>query len=147
LTLWRYLMLRLGSNLTLQWRTLTLLHSLMLLLQLNGLSLLLMFLNGFVLLLLLLYCMALLLLENLLFLLLRDCLVVNLQNGRRSDIAIRGDWPVDCQVGRTTVVDAGKLCTVAAGGTLVLNLRAHRRSVLFVLGSQLGGPGAHLQTA
>jgi len=115
-------------------------NGLMLLLLLNCLMLLLLLLlNSLVLLLLLGSCLSLLLLRGL--------LVVNLHGGWHANIVIRSDRPVDCQVGRTTMVDVGKLRTVVAGSALILHLRAHGRGVLFMTGSQLFGPGTHLQSA
>jgi hypothetical protein len=45
------------------------------------------------------------------------------------------------------MVYVGKLRAVAAGSTLVLHLRAHGRSVLFMASRQFRWPGAHLQSA
>jgi len=152
LALWCGMTLLLWGRLALRrCLTLLLLRSRLTLMLLWGshLTLLLLLLNCLVLLLLLLSRLVLLLLlgSHLSLLLLHLCLIVDLHSGWHSDVAIRGDWPVDCQIGRTAVVDVGKLRAVAAGSALVLHLRAHGRSVLFMPGSQLRGSGPHLQSA
>jgi hypothetical protein len=136
LALWNFLTLLLRSRLALLRR-----RNCLPLLVLNNLALL-----------LLLDCLVLLLLLQLLgsclsLLLLSGLLIVDLHGCWHLHIAIRGDRPVDRQVGRTSMIHVGKLRAVVAGSAFVLYLRTHGRGVLFIAGSQLRGPGAHLQSA
>jgi hypothetical protein len=70
----------------------------------------------------------------LMLLLLRNRLIVHLHRCRDSDVAIGGERLGDGQIGWTTMVDAGKLGPVGAGRMLILELRPHGRSMLFMPG-------------
>ena len=126
---------------------LLLLSRLMLLLLLSRLMLLLL-LNRLMLLLLLNRLMLLLLLllnRLMLLLLLRGGLIARLQRRRRVDVAIGRKRLVDGQTGRAAMVDAGELSPVGAGDVLILQLRPHGRSMLFMARSQFSRSGSHLQ--
>jgi hypothetical protein len=94
-------------------------------------------------LLLLLTCLALLLR---LVLLLRDCTIGFLQRRWGPHIAIcrkrlgygKTRWPA--------MVGTRKLCSIAAGGTLILYLCPHRRSVLLMHRRHFSRPRPHLET-
>ena len=165
--LWRSLALRSGlplrSRLALLWGR-TLLRSrlalrgrLPLLLRLVLLRLTLLLLSCLALLLrlvllLLLTCLALLLLLTCLalllrlVLLLRDCTIGFLQRRWGPHIAIcrkrlgygKTRWPA--------MVGTRKLCSIAAGGTLILYLCPHRRSVLLMHRRHFSRPRPHLET-
>jgi hypothetical protein len=134
----------LRSSLMLLWSSLTLLlNRLTLLLLLDSLMLLLL-LNGLMLLLLL---TSLMLLLNCLALLLLDSLIVHLDRRRDSHVAICGERLVDGHAGWTAMIHIRKLSPVGAGSTLILNLRPHRRSMLFMPRCQFRRSGAHLHAA
>jgi len=135
------LLLRGGLALLLLWGGLVLL----LLLLLN--SLVLPLLASLTLLLLLLP-----LLNSLTLLLLLGCLallslIARLERRRDSHIAICGERLVDGQIGRTPMIDVGKLSPVGAGNMLILELSPHGRSMLFMPRRQFRRPGAHLHAA
>lgn len=141
--LWRSLALRSGlplrSRLALLWGR-TLLRSR---LALRGRLPLLLRLVLLRLTLLLLSCLALLLR---LVLLLRDCTIGFLQRRWGPHIAIcrkrlgygKTRWPA--------MVGTRKLCSIAAGGTLILYLCPHRRSVLLMHRRHFSRPRPHLET-
>ena len=141
-------LLLLGSGLTLllggSLALLLLWGSLTLLLSLNRLVLLLL-LNRLVLLLLLNRLMLLLELWRLVLLL--GPLIVHLHRCRHSDVAVCRKRLVDDQTGWPGMVDAGKLGPVGAGKVLVLDLRPHGRSMLFMPGRQFRWSCPDLQAA
>jgi hypothetical protein len=146
------LLLRGGLALLLLWGGLVLLLLLLLnslvlplLASLTLLLLLLPLLNSLTLL-LLLGCLALLRLGSLALLLL-DSLIARLERRRDSHIAICGERLVDGQIGRTPMIDVGKLSPVGAGNMLILELSPHGRSMLFMPRRQFRRPGAHLHAA
>ena len=151
LLLWGCLVLLLWGCLVLLLNRLMLL--LLLLLLLDRLVLLLwcclvLLLNRLMLLLLLNRLMLLLLLllnRLMLLLLLRGGLIARLQRRRRVDVAIGRKRLVDGQTGRAAMVDAGELSPVGAGNVLILQLRPHGRSMLFMARSQFSRSGSHLQ--
>lgn len=75
----------------------------------------------------------LVLLLDSLMLLLGGGLVVSLQRGRGSDVAIGGKRLIDGHGGRAAMVDIGKLGPVGAGGPLILDLRPHGSGMLLAL--------------
>lgn len=89
---------------------------------------------------------ALLLLHRML-LLLRRGLIACFYHRRHTDVAIGRERLVDDQAGWTAMVHAGKLSSIGAGGVLILQLRTHGRSVLFLASRQFRRSGAHLQAA
>jgi len=119
------------------WRRLTflLLRSNLTLLLRNRLSLL-----------LLLWSLALLLLRSDLTLLLRSGLIVHRHLGRNLDVAIGREGLADGDIGRASVVGVGKLRAIGAGSLLILLLGPHGCGVRLTQRSQLGGPGAHLDS-
>jgi len=143
------LLLWCGLALLLLWCGLALLllrGGLALLLLWGGLVLLLLLLLNSLTLLLLLGCLALLRLGSLALLLL-DSLIARLERRRDSHIAICGERLVDGQIGRTPMIDVGKLSPVGAGNMLILELSPHGRSMLFMPRRQFRRPGAHLHAA
>ena len=76
-------------------------------------------------------------------LLLPGGLIACLHRRRCVNIAIGRKRMADNQVGRTALVNAGELTPVGAGNLLILQLRSHRGSVLFMASRQLGRSGAH----
>jgi hypothetical protein len=79
-------------------------------------------------------------------LLLRSGLIAGLQRSRRVDVAIGRKRLIDGQIGWTAMVYAGELIPVGAGNVLILQLRPHGRSMLFVASRQFRGSGPDLQS-
>ena len=147
---------------------LLLLNSLTLLLLLNTLTLLLLLLDTLTRLLLLLdsltlllrhlvlllwshLALLLLLLDALALLLLLRLLpaklIVYLHRRRGFHVMIGLQRPGHDHIRRATVIRGRKLPMIGAGCLLMLNLRAHRRSMLLVQRHQLLWPGTHLHSA
>jgi len=154
------LLLHLGSLALLLLRRplmLLLLHSGRLLLLLHSRCLMLLLLLPLALLLLLLHCGTLILLLpwallslhwlSLALHVLRVSLVARLYLFRHANVVIGGKRVADSHAGWAAMVNVGKLSPVAAGSVLILELRLHRRSVLFVTSRQLRGSGTDLQSA
>jgi hypothetical protein len=109
-------------------------------------------------LLLLLPCLPLLLLSRLvllrltllllprLMLLLRDSTIGFLQCRWSPHIAICGQRPGCGKTRWPAMVGTRKLCSIAAGGTLILDLCPHGRSVLLMHRRQFSRPRPHLET-
>ena len=88
-----------------------------------------------------------LLLGDLMLLLLLSNLVADRRRCWNPHVAIGGKGPVDSRTGRLAMVDVGKLRAIGAGRALILQLGLHRGRVLFMLRSQFGWPGVHLDSA
>ena len=97
--------------------------------------------------LLLLRCLMLLLLLGCLMLLLRGGLVADLHACRRPHVAIGRERLAHCGAGRTAMIDIGELSPVSAGCPLILDLRPHWSSVLFMQSRNLRRSGPDLHTA
>jgi len=76
--------------------------------------------------------------------LLRRCLIVRLHCRGWADVAICRQRPADCKAGWTAMIYIGKLRPVGAGNVLILDLRTHGRSMLFMPCRQLRGSGSRL---
>ena len=129
-------------------RLLLLLRCLALLLLLLRLALLLLHVGRLMLLLLLLRPLRLLLHRwSLTLLVLRVRLIAGPYLGRHTNVVIGRKRLFDRHAGWTAMVDIGELSPVAAGNMLVLELRSHWGSVLFVASRQFCWSSTHLQSA
>jgi hypothetical protein len=137
--------------LLLLWTSLALLllrSCLLTLLLLWGSLTLLLLLGSLVLLLLELGCLALLLrLGPLMLLLLLDSLIARLDRRRDSYVAICGERLIDSQISWTAMIHVRKLSPVGACNMLILELRPHGWSMLFMPRRQFCRSGAHLHAA